>query len=89
MHGCNHGYWYNYLYSKEELETWARKVNQIAPKVKKLRIYFNNHYTGAAIINAMQFEEMLGSEISDDKKRLLVHAEKYYREHLPLRNQIA
>jgi uncharacterized protein YecE (DUF72 family) len=82
MHGRNHGYWYNYLYSKEELEPWAKKVNEIAPKVKKLRIYFNNHYAGAAIINAMQFEEMLGSELSDDKKRVLEHAEKYYASRL-------
>jgi uncharacterized protein YecE (DUF72 family) len=50
--------------------------------VKKLRIYFNNHYAGAAIINAMQFEEMLGSELSDDKKRVLEHAEKYYASRL-------
>jgi uncharacterized protein YecE (DUF72 family) len=34
LHGRNHGYWYNYLYSKEELEPWVAKVNDIAKQVK-------------------------------------------------------
>jgi uncharacterized protein YecE (DUF72 family) len=63
LHGRNHGYWYNYLYSKKELEPRTDKVNEIANQTKKLWIYFNNHYAGAAIINAMQFEEMLGQEL--------------------------
>ena len=89
LHGRNHGFWYNYLYSKEELERWVKKVNEIAPKVKKLRIYFNNHYAGAAIINAMQFEEMLGKELSGDKKKILTHASQFYLEHIRPKNQIA
>jgi uncharacterized protein YecE (DUF72 family) len=89
LNGRNHGFWYNYLYSKDELEPWAKKVNDLATKVKRLRIYFNNHYAGATIINAMQFEEMLGKELSDDKKTMLHHAEQYYMQHMPSKNQIA
>jgi uncharacterized protein YecE (DUF72 family) len=88
LHGRNHGFWYNYLYTKNELEPWAKKVNEIPPKVKKLRVYYNNHYAGAAIINAMQFEEMTGNELTSDKKQLLQHAEQYYAEHIPSKNQI-
>jgi uncharacterized protein YecE (DUF72 family) len=45
LHGRNHAFWYNYLYSKEEeLEPWASKVNDIAKKAKRLRIFFNNHH---------------------------------------------
>jgi hypothetical protein len=50
-------------------KSWSlglEKVNEMAKQVKKLRIYFNNHYAGAAIINAMQFEEMENQELSDD-----------------------
>ena len=89
LHGRNHGFWYNYLYSKQELEPWIKKVNEIAPKVQKLRIYFNNHYAGAAIINALQFEEMLGEGLSEEKKQILQHAEQFYHEHRPSKNQIA
>ena len=88
MHGRNLAFWYNYLYSKSELEPWAEKVNDIASKTKVLRIYFNNHYAGAAIINAMQFEEMLGNELSDEKREALQHAEQFYYQHMPSKNQI-
>lgn len=88
LHGRNHGFWYNYLYSKTELEPWAEKVLDIEQKVKKLRIYFNNHYGGAAIINALQFEEMLGEELSGEKKQVLEHAEQFYMKHRPSKNQI-
>ena len=29
FHGRNKGYWYNYLYSQEELDRWAQKVKSI------------------------------------------------------------
>jgi uncharacterized protein YecE (DUF72 family) len=90
LHGRNHGFWYNYLYSKNELEPWVKKINEIAGKVKKLRIYFNNHYAGAAIINAIQFEEMTGSsEFTAEKKQMLQNAEEYYQKHQPTKNQLA
>ena len=88
LHGRNLGFWYNYRYSKGELEPWVKKVNDIAATTKKLRIYFNNHYAGAAVINAMKFEEMLGKELSDDKKKVLQHAEQFYSQHIPPKNQI-
>lgn len=89
LHGRNPGFWYNYRYATKELEPWVKKVNDIASKTKKLRICFNNHYAGAAIINAIQFEEMLGKELSDDKKKVLQHAEQLYSQHIPPKNQIA
>jgi uncharacterized protein YecE (DUF72 family) len=89
LHGRNERFWYNYLYKKDELEPWISKVNEISKKTKKLRIYFNNHYAGAAIINAIQFEEMLGEELSEDKRKILQHAEQFYSEHMPSKNQIA
>jgi len=80
----NHPY---YLYSKEELEPWARKVNDIAKKAKRLRIYLNNHYAGAAIINAFMFEKMLRNELSQEQEQMLEHAEQFYLQHGLSKNQ--
>ena len=71
-------YWYNYLYSKQELEPWIDKVNELKQQTKKLRIYFNNHYGGKAIINALQFKEMNGSSLNDKERKILQNAENYY-----------
>ena len=68
-------YWYNYLYSKEELKPWAEKVEQIKKQTKILRIYFNNHYGGKAVVNAMQFKEMNGIALSTEEKNVLERAQ--------------
>ena len=64
-------YWYNYLYSEQELKPWVEKVNEIREQTKILRIYFNNHYGGKAVVNAMQFKEMIGVSLSADEKRVM------------------
>jgi len=60
----------NYLYSKKELEAWAAKVKKIAkdPEVKRLRIYFNNHYGAKAVANALQFKELVTGQLSEGEK---------------------
>ena len=80
FHGRNTSghYWYNYLYSKKELEPWIDKVRKLKNQTKKLRIYFNNHYGGKAIINALQFKEMNGSSLNDKERNILQNAENYY-----------
>jgi len=67
------------LIHKKRLATWANKVNEI----KVLRAYFNNHYGGNAILNALQFKgttdklteqdttALKGKSISDRKNSLL------------------
>jgi uncharacterized protein YecE (DUF72 family) len=70
-------YWYDYLYSKEELKPWVEKVEQITKQTKVLRAYFNNHYGGKAVINALQFKQMLGSKLSENEKNALEQAQKY------------
>ena len=61
-------YWYNYLYSEQELRPWVDKVKQIKEQTKTLRIYFNNHYGGKAVVNAMQFKEMNGIQLFEEEK---------------------
>ena len=71
FHGRNKDYWYNYLYEEEELKPWTEKVNKITndPKAKKLRIYFNNHYGGKAVANAIQFKELIEGKESSERER--------------------
>ena len=70
-------YWYDYLYSKEELRPWVEKIEEVKKQTKVLRAYFNNHYGGAAVINALQFKEMLGNKLSENERNIIEHAEEY------------
>ena len=70
-------YWYNYLYNKEELKPWVEKVEEVRKQTKVLRAYFNNHYGGAAVINALQFKEMLGNKLSENERNTIQHAQEY------------
>ena len=74
-------YWYNYLYSQQELNPWVDKINQIKNQTKILRVYFNNHYGGNAVVNALQFKEMItGTNLSKSEQKVLKHAEEYIAE---------
>jgi uncharacterized protein YecE (DUF72 family) len=79
FHGRNEKghYWYNYLYSKEELKPWVDKVAKLKEQTKILRIYFNNHYGGKAVVNALQFKEMNSMAMSQEGRRALQHAQSY------------
>ena len=84
FHGRNTSsghYWYNYLYTKEELEPWVNKLRNLKNQTKKLRVYFNNHYGGKAIINALQFKEMNGLSLNDKETKILQNGENYYHYH--------
>jgi uncharacterized protein YecE (DUF72 family) len=70
-------YWYDYLYSKEELRPWVEKIEEVKNQTKVLRAYFNNHYGGAAVINALQFKEMLGNKLSENERNIIEHAQEY------------
>jgi uncharacterized protein YecE (DUF72 family) len=67
-HGRNVKHRYNYLYSKEELKPWAIKVKEISIETPVVRGYFNNHYGAKAVVNALQFKEMLGNSLSELEK---------------------
>lgn len=78
FHGRSSGHRYNYLYSKEELKPWIGKIKEITSKTNTLRIYFNNHYGAKAVINALEFKDMLGISLSDRQKNALEFAKSYY-----------
>lgn len=59
-HGHGQDPWYNYRYSKEELEPWAPMLRDAASKSKAVYGYFNNHFHGYAPENCLQVLDMLG-----------------------------
>jgi uncharacterized protein YecE (DUF72 family) len=79
-HGRNVKHRYNYLYSKEELKPWVDKVKQVSTETAVVRGYFNNHYGARTIVNALEFKEMLGSNLSEREKAALEHAKNFFPE---------
>jgi uncharacterized protein YecE (DUF72 family) len=68
FHGRNAKQWwkhdaphqrYDYLYSREELESWVPKVQEVDAAALKTYVFFNNHYEGKSGQNALQLAEML------------------------------
>lgn len=80
FHGRDPKHRYNYLYSKEELKPWASKIKKIQGETTVIRSYFNNHYGAKAVINALQFREMIGLELSTEQKKSLEQAQNYLHE---------
>jgi uncharacterized protein YecE (DUF72 family) len=60
LHGRNAGKWwgadgaarYDYLYSEDELEAWADRIERIVVQADRILVYFNNHARGQAVENA-------------------------------------
>lgn len=75
-HGRNKGFWYNYLYRKEELNPWIEKITEIKKQTKTVRGYFNNHLGGKAVLNALQFRQMI-EPLSESERRAMEQIESY------------
>jgi len=69
---------YNYLYSSAELKSWVDKVNKISTETAVVRGYFNNHYGARAVVNALEFKEMLGTSLSDKEKAIVENARNFF-----------
>jgi len=67
-HGRGKKPWFDYKYSKEELDAWIPKVEETAKKVKKVFGYFNNHFHGYAPENCLHLIERLGLLTEQQKK---------------------
>ena len=63
--------------ARKELEPWVEKIDKIREQTKVLRVYFNNHYGGKAVINALEFKEMLGIKLSEKEASKLENAKSY------------
>lgn len=67
FHGRNKKWWYgtdsrrryDYLYSRDELEEWVPKIRELAAKVNKVFVFFNNHAKAQAVTNAKMLINLL------------------------------
>ena len=66
-HGRGSNPWYNYLYRRDELEPWKRRIEEMAEKTKTVYGYFNNHFHGYAAENALEILDMFG--LLDEKRK--------------------
>ena len=76
-HGRGTRPWYDYRYSREELEEWVPRVEKTRNEVDKIYGYFNNHYHGYAVENCIEILEMLNAakpEHSRIKERIIQHS---------------
>ena len=60
FHGYGREIWFDYLFSKDEIIRWAAKLRELIDNTERLGIYFNNHFSGYAVKNALMLMEELG-----------------------------
>jgi uncharacterized protein YecE (DUF72 family) len=78
-HGKGEDIWFDYRYSKEEIDSWIPKIEETKTKTRKILGYFNNHYHGYAPENCLYLLEKLGLS-SESQKR----AKKAFSKQSPL-----
>lgn len=75
LHGRNGERWHNhkkpyerydYLYSVKELKEIKEKVLKLS-RSGETYVFFNNHYRGKGVLNALWFKELLGERVSVPK----------------------
>ena len=71
---------YNYLYSRDELRPWVDRIKQISLETPVVRGYFNNHYGARAVVNAIEFKEMLGTALLEREKAVVENARNFFFE---------
>ena len=69
-HGRGKKIWYDYKYSISEISEFAKKLEKIQDKTKLVYGYFNNHYGGNAVENALQLIQV-SSSLSSQQLELL------------------
>ncbi len=72
LHGRNAQNWfkegagrdarYDYLYAKDELGDWVRRIRDLAGSSDRVYVITNNHYRGQALANALQIKNMVSGE---------------------------
>jgi uncharacterized protein YecE (DUF72 family) len=72
---------YNYLYSQEELQPWAERIERVTHHARDVFVITNNHYQGKAVVNALQLISIL--------KKAKVKVPEPLRQHYPELDAIA
>ena len=77
FHGYGKKPWFNYNFTNSELEEWAYKLKPILNDVlkektekRKAVLYFNNHFSGYAIKNALYLAKLLNIPVRNKASNL-------------------
>jgi uncharacterized protein YecE (DUF72 family) len=72
LHGRNAKNWfregagrdarYDYLYARDELADWVKRIKDLAGSSERVYVITNNHYRGQALANALQIKNMVSGE---------------------------
>ena len=72
LHGRNYKDWfrkdagrddrYNYLYTKDELGDWIKRIKELGRDSDRIYVITNNHYRGQALANAVQIKNMISGK---------------------------
>lgn len=72
---------YNYLYSEQELQPWAKRIHHLAGEGHTTFVITNNHFEGKGIVNGLQLIRMMTGE--------KVKVPEPLRQHYPVLESIA
>ena len=75
-HGHGKNPWYNYHYDDKQLEAWKPKIEELQSSTKTVYGYFNNHFHGYAVENALKVLQMLG-KLTQEQEEALARAEAH------------
>jgi uncharacterized protein YecE (DUF72 family) len=77
---------YDYLYTAEQLEPWAERIEQLAdaPAAPDVYVITNNHFRGQAVANAKMLEGMITGHAVEAPEELVA---KYAKELRPFAAQ--
>jgi uncharacterized protein YecE (DUF72 family) len=72
---------YDYLYTAEQLEPWAERIERLAqaPNVPDVYVITNNHFRGQAVANAKMLEGMVGGHPVEAPEALVARYAKELR----------
>jgi uncharacterized protein YecE (DUF72 family) len=79
LHGRNATTWWNqekggdrydYLYSAQELEPWAERIERLAEETDITFVFANNCHLGQSVVNALQLGRRLGREPTEPAQSL-------------------
>jgi uncharacterized protein YecE (DUF72 family) len=83
LHGRNAAQWwspdaaedrYNYLYTREELKTFAAAAAVGRSEVRKAYLYLNNHFSAKAVVNAAVLKHELGQPVPGEYQQEMLDA---------------
>lgn len=70
FHGYGNKIWFDYDFHEEEIRRWAQSIKEIIPKVEKIGIYFNNHFSGYAVKNSLMLMKELSVQPRNSPSRV-------------------